>query len=155
MKHGLTDGISRITCICVILTPSISTPYAYGLFVFDIRLGPPYPNDAPLVKYHHRSSDKCNLNLYIDGNICLSLLGTWEGKDKELWTLDASVLQVLQSLRSLVLNENHYFNEADYTRVCSTFDTSTASERLLNEHACCIDDVAGIVEPVHHADSAI
>ena len=56
------------------------TPYEGGLFVFDVQLRSDYPASPPLVTYISHSREKLNPNLYVDGKVCLSLLGTWDGK---------------------------------------------------------------------------
>lgn len=56
-----------------------------------------------------------NPNLYEDGKICLSLLGTWEGSKGEGWSAGRStLLQVIVSILGLVLVREPYFNEAGY-----------------------------------------
>lgn len=60
-------------------------------------------------------SGPVNPNLYEDGKICLSLLGTWPGSDpSDTWSPKATILQVLVSLLGLVLVENPYYNEAGF-----------------------------------------
>ena len=51
-------------------------------------------------------------NLYTDGKVCLSLLGTWGGKGSEMWTSDSTLLQLLVSIQGLILVPFPYFNEA-------------------------------------------
>lgn len=57
------------------------TPYAGGLFEFDCFLPLDYPQKPPLV--HLRTTGngivRFNPNLYANGKVCLSLLGTWPG----------------------------------------------------------------------------
>lgn len=97
----------------VILGPH-GTPYQDGLFFYDIHLPPKYPSEPPLV-YYHSGGWKLNPNLYENGNICLSLLNTWQGRGSEVWNpKSSSILQVLVSLQGLVLNAKPYFNEAGY-----------------------------------------
>ena len=58
-----------------------------------------------------------NPNLYADGKVCLSLLGTWHGSgDKsEKWNPRASSLaQVLMSVQHQILVAEPYFNEPSY-----------------------------------------
>lgn len=58
------------------------TPYAGGLFEFDCFIPLEYPNKPPLM--HLRTtgggSVRFNPNLYNNGKVCLSLLGTWHGR---------------------------------------------------------------------------
>ncbi|VDN13125.1 unnamed protein product [Dibothriocephalus latus] len=101
----------------MIVGPS-GTPYEGGLFFFDIRLTPEYPNQPPEVHYHSLTPERINPNLYVEGRVCLSLLGTWKGHSTENWSSDFSnLLQVLVSLQGLILNAEPFFNEAGYDAV--------------------------------------
>ena len=43
---------------------------------------------------------RINPNLYETGNVCLSLLGTWSGKeDSEEWTCNSNLLQLVVSIQ--------------------------------------------------------
>lgn len=49
------------------------------------------------LSYHHR-------NLYEEGKVCLSILGTWAGDRNETWSAArSSLLQALVSIQGLVL----------------------------------------------------
>ena len=98
------------------LSGPVDTPYAHGLFLFDIFLPDTYPNTPPLVKFLTTglgSTTRFNPNLYNDGKVCLSLLGTWHAAaDSEKWDPARSTLyQVLVSIQALILVEEPYFNE--------------------------------------------
>jgi baculoviral IAP repeat-containing protein 6 len=43
--------------------------------------------------------------------VCLSLLGTWEGRPEEKWNSSSTFLQVLVSIQSMILVETPYYNE--------------------------------------------
>ena len=58
----------------------VKTPYEDGLFFFDVQLPNDYPTSPPSVHYISYCSDRLNPNLYEDGKVCVSLLGTWAGK---------------------------------------------------------------------------
>ena len=54
-------------------------------------------------------------NLYNNGRVCLSLLGTWRGDGSgEKWTSGSTLLQVLTSIQSLIMTSQVYFNEPGY-----------------------------------------
>ena len=43
---------------------------------------------------------RINPNLYEDGTVCLSLLGTWSGKeDSEEWNVNSNLLQLVVSIQ--------------------------------------------------------
>ena len=66
----------------VLIDGPSNTPYEDGMFVFDIMLPHDYPTNPPLFHYLSFCSDRLNPNLYADGKVCVSLLGTWSGKVK-------------------------------------------------------------------------
>ena len=57
-----------------------NTPYEDGLFFFDVQLPNDYPASPPNVFFISFCSDRLNPNLYEDGKVCVSLLGTWAGR---------------------------------------------------------------------------
>merc|ERR1719154_130124 len=62
-----------------------------------------------------------NPNLYQDGKVCLSLLGTWDGAQGEHWNQHTStILQVLISIQSLILCPEPYYNEPGFERKYGT-----------------------------------
>lgn len=101
---------------CLIIGPA-DTPYEYCPFVVDLHLGPSFPNEPPKAHFHSWTSGlgRVNPNLYEEGKICLSLLGTWPGKsEKEGWSEKATILQVLVSLQGLVFVSKPFYNEAGF-----------------------------------------
>lgn len=87
------------------------TPYERGAFLFDIFLPENYPGAPPKVQLTTtgHGSVRFNPNLYANGKVCLSLLGTWDGPgwDPEHSTL----LQVLLSIRALIMVPDPWYNE--------------------------------------------
>ena len=83
------------------------TPYSGGLYCFDIYIPHEYPRVAPTVVLLTTGGGSVRFgpNLYADGKVCLSLLGTWEGPK---WKPNVSTLnQVLISIQGLVLGAEH------------------------------------------------
>ena len=67
-----------------------------------------YPNIPPLVHFRSFLNEKLNPNLYVDGSICLSLLGSWHGEGVELWSSSKSnLLQVLFYYIFIIINCNN------------------------------------------------
>lgn len=124
---ALPDGVfvrsweSRMDLIRVLFVGPLGTPYEYAPFLIDLYLPPQYPHEPPKAYFHSWEgaglSGRVNPNLYEDGKICLSLLGTWQGdsNNNEAWTPNQStVLQVLVSILGLVLVKEPYYNEAGF-----------------------------------------
>ncbi|KIJ20079.1 hypothetical protein PAXINDRAFT_174590 [Paxillus involutus ATCC 200175] len=102
---------NRVDIIKALIIGPEGTPYQDGCFLFDIFLGPGYNQSPPSVKYMTTNGGKYrfNPNLYADGKVCLSLLGTWSGPG---WISGRStLLQVLISIQSMILCDEPYLNE--------------------------------------------
>lgn len=110
------------------------TPYEDGLFFFDFQLSADYPKAPPLCHYISYCSDRLNPNLYEDGKVCVSLLGTWSGKGTEVWTLHSNLLQVIVSIQGLILVSEPYFNEAGYEKQKGS-QQGKENSRMYNEMA--------------------
>lgn len=126
---ALPDGVyvrtweSRMDLIRVLFVGPLGTPYEYAPFMIDLHLPPQYPFEPPKAFFHSWTADgagmsgRVNPNLYEEGKVCLSLLGTWQGDEarNESWTPNQStVLQVLVSILGLVLVKEPYYNEAGF-----------------------------------------
>ncbi|KAJ3296463.1 hypothetical protein HK104_001602 [Borealophlyctis nickersoniae] len=136
LNKSLPDGIlvrvfeDRIDLLRVLMVGPEGTPYDNGLFLFDVSLPNDYPQSPPckLAVYFHSWTNgmgRLNPNLYEDGKVCLSLLGTWQGKGCETWSPLSNILQVLVSIQGLVLVRHPYYNEAGYDRQLGTSEGST------------------------------
>ena len=111
-----------------------NTPYEDGLFFFDFQLGSDYPTLPPSCHYISYCTDRLNPNLYEEGKVCVSLLGTWSGKGTETWTPDSTLLQLLVSIQGLILVREPYFNEAGYEKQKGT-QQGEENSRMYNEMA--------------------
>ncbi|KAL3631419.1 Ubiquitin-conjugating enzyme E2, catalytic domain ues [Castilleja foliolosa] len=104
----------RMDLLRAVIIGAEGTPYHDGLFFFDVFFPSSYPSGPPLVHYHSRGL-RINPNLYNCGKVCLSLLNTWSGGEKEKWIPgESTMLQVLVSIQGLILNTKPYFNEPGY-----------------------------------------
>ncbi|CAN8259255.1 unnamed protein product [Cochlearia groenlandica] len=122
LENDLPDMIfvrayeSRMDLLRAVIIGAEGTPYHDGLFFFDIFFPDTYPSVPPSVNYHSGGL-RINPNLYNSGKVCLSLLGTWSGSQKEKWIPNNStMLQVLVSIQGLILNKKPYFNEPGHER---------------------------------------
>ena len=121
LRSSLPDGVfvrtweASLDLLRVLILGPLDTPYEYAPFVIDFSLEN-FPQQAPQAFFHSWTdgSGPVNPNLYENGKICLSLLGTWPGDDKqETWTPGKStILQVLVSILGLVLVREPYYSES-------------------------------------------
>ncbi|KAF3918678.1 hypothetical protein AA313_de0206409 [Arthrobotrys entomopaga] len=144
LHTSLPEGIfvrtweSRLDLLRVLIVGPRNTPYELAPFVFDFHLGPAFPSAPPTGYFHSWTNGigRVNPNLYEDGKICLSLLGTWHGEKKsENWSSSgSSLLQVLVSLMGLVLVKEPYYNEAGFN-VYLGAEEATVNANLYSERA--------------------
>lgn len=116
-----------------------NTPYEDAPFVIDWRLDSNFPQSPPIAHFlswtngngrvnpyvsflpgvfvnliHHR-------NLYEEGKVCLSILGTWAGEKSESWNAArSSLLQAFVSIQGLVLVRDPYFCEPSFEKMRGT-----------------------------------
>lgn len=122
----------RTDLLRALIVGSPGTPYEDAPFCIDFQLKPSYPQEAPLAFFHSWTGGHGRLspNLYEDGKICLSVLGTWAGEKSESWDPSKStLLQVLVSIQGLVLVSEPYFTEPGFER-----QSETEQGRLNSRH---------------------
>lgn len=106
----------RMDLISVMMVGPKRTPYQNALFFFDFQMGREYPKNPPVCHYISYCTERLNPNLYEEGKVCVSLLGTWSGRDTEVWSSASTMLQVLVSIQGLILVDEPYYNEAGYEK---------------------------------------
>lgn len=142
LMTSLPDGIhvkayeDRMDIYSVMIRGPRHTPYEDALFLFEVKLPADYPHSPPLCHYMSFSRERLNPNLYEDGKVCLSLLGTWPGQQKmETWSPGVSnLLQLLVSIQGLILVAEPYFLEPGFEREKGT-TSGAAKSRQYNEQA--------------------
>ena len=85
------------------------TPYFGGFFLFEFKYSYDYPYTPPVLKYYTNANMiRFNPNLYVNGKVCLSILGTWYGSEQ--WSSTQSIKSILLSLIT-VFNDKPLINE--------------------------------------------
>ncbi|WVR07973.1 hypothetical protein IAU60_005016 [Kwoniella sp. DSM 27419] len=121
---------ARVDVLKAMIIGPEDTPYQNGCFIFDIHLPLEYNTISPAVKSMTTNGGKFryNPNLYADGKVCLSLLGTWSGPG---WVPGQStLLQVLISIQSLILCEEPYLNEPGWASQGGTSQSQAYSANV-------------------------
>ncbi|GLH14620.1 hypothetical protein R5R35_001248 [Gryllus longicercus] len=120
-----------MTVIHALITGTFDTPYEGGFFYFFIRCPPDYPIRPPRVKLMTTGAGtvRFNPNMYKNGKICLSILGTWTGP---CWSPAQSLSSLLISIQSL-LNEKPYHNEPGFERERNPGDTARYNDIIQHE----------------------
>jgi len=90
------------------------TPYAHGMYLFEVRVDlNKYPHFPPTVKMLTTDGKtRINPNLYANGKVCLSILGTWSGPG---WIQSMTLSSVLMQIQTL-MNEDPLQNEPGYEK---------------------------------------
>ena len=103
----------------------ISNHYYYfiiligGYFVFTIIFPPTFPNDAPFIKLQTTGGGQIrfNPNLYKNGKVCLSILGTKGGQND--WSPAQTLTGILLSIQVNYLLRSFFNNYTTYA-ICYT-----------------------------------
>jgi len=132
------------------------TPYAAGFFIFDVRFPPQFPAAPPSVQLltTGRNTVRFNPNLYECGKVCLSLLGTWEGREGETWCERTStLLQVLVSIQALIFVPDPYYNEPGFE---AQMGTPLGNHRAATYAAEVKQNAIkwGVIDPLRNPDPA-
>ncbi|KAG1673436.1 hypothetical protein FOA52_002201 [Chlamydomonas sp. UWO 241] len=95
-----------------------------------------YPQKPLLVQFLTSGGGtvRFNPNLYVNGKVCLSLLGTWSGPSWQPGT--STLLQVLLSISALVIVPGPFFNEPSYEGMLS-MPQGQARSKAYNEGIRC------------------
>jgi ubiquitin-conjugating enzyme E2 Z len=103
------------------------TPYEFGFFEFFCKFGKEYPTKAPDVTARTTNGGRTrfNPNIYAQGKVCLSILGTWRGERGEEWSSAQGLESILISIQSL-MSGNPYENEPGFEDVKSDDDKENA-----------------------------
>jgi ubiquitin-protein ligase len=72
------NRVDKMKCM---ITGSTGTPYAHGMYEYDMFFENSYPQTSPKMNLTTTGNGQIrfNPNLYACGKVCLSLLGTWRG----------------------------------------------------------------------------
>ncbi|XP_077564493.1 ubiquitin-conjugating enzyme E2 Z-like [Haemaphysalis longicornis] len=131
-----------ITKIHALVVGPLDTPYEGGFFHFLLKCPTDYPIAPPRVRLLTTDGGRVrfNPNLYANGKVCLSILGTWAGPP---WSSAQSIASVLVSIQSL-MNENPFHNEPIATRW--PLFGSPSNYKIIIQHETIRVAVCGTVE---------
>lgn len=114
------DNLDNLDCL--IIGPP-DTPYEFGFFRFEMKFGSNYPDKPPKVLITTTDGNRVRLNpnLYSQGKVCLSILGTWTGESADEWRSTYSVNYILRAIQSLIMTSKPYHNEPGYEEMKSEY----------------------------------
>jgi ubiquitin-protein ligase len=95
----------------LIMGPS-DTPYEWGYFFFLLEFPEQYPHKSPRVTFKTTTSNiRFNPNLYSNGKVCLSILGTWHGPIETKWNSGRTAIEVLLQIQTHIFIPDPFYNE--------------------------------------------
>ncbi|KAL2134757.1 hypothetical protein VTI74DRAFT_10913 [Chaetomium olivicolor] len=105
------------------------TPYEFGFFEFAFKINKDYPRKSPSVTAITTNGGRCrfNPNIYANGKVCLSILGTWRGEPGEEWSPAQGLESILLSIQSL-MSSNPYENEPGFEDASEESDQKNQKE---------------------------
>lgn len=113
-KIFIYPDIENIFKIYALIIGPEDTPYQNGFYFFELIFPNNYPINPPKVNFCTIDKDvRFNPNLYENGKVCLSILGTWTGPG---WTPSMTLTSILLSIQSL-LHNNPISNEPGYENI--------------------------------------
>lgn len=106
------DEENMMKAIAMIIGPKDSL-YEHGILLFDISFPVNYPFSPPILTYKAINNIRIHPNMYVNGKVCLSILGTWSGPG---WTSAMDIVTVMITIQSL-LDKNPIMHEPGYENV--------------------------------------
>eukprot|EP01122_Echinamoeba_exundans_P007647 TRINITY_DN2398_c0_g1_i1.p1 TRINITY_DN2398_c0_g1~~TRINITY_DN2398_c0_g1_i1.p1 ORF type:complete len:897 (+),score=244.48 TRINITY_DN2398_c0_g1_i1:337-3027(+) len=128
--HVMIDE-DDVTHVSALIIGPEDTPYADGFFHFDMVYPHDYPWNPPKVTLvtTNNGTVRFNPNLYSNGKVCLSILGTWSGPS---WTSVQTMYSTLISIQSL-MNGAPYHNEPGYEEEKTKGDVEAYNKIIQHE----------------------
>jgi len=110
------DNLYKIRCM--IIVGEKDTPYYMGHYFFTLNFHPKnYPFQPPSIEFETKNGNvRFHPNLYTNGKVCISILGTWTGPP---WSSCQSLTTVLLSLQAL-FTEFPLQHEPGYENISKT-----------------------------------
>jgi len=94
------------------------TPYEHRLFLFKMNIPETYPREPPKVLFIS-PVNRIHPNLYAEGKVCLSILGTFSGPS---WTSMMNIENVMAQIQALLSNDALHHEPGHEKKDSSTFD---------------------------------
>ena len=98
------------------------TPYENGYYMFKVKFTEEYPFKPPKVNFLSVSPVRIHPNLYTNGKVCLSILGTWAGPS---WKSIMDINSIAMSIQS-ILSKKAIQNEPGFSTeeglLCQKYD---------------------------------
>lgn len=146
---------SDLSVMRVLITGPDKTPYENGCFIFDVFLPYDYPTSHPNMWFLNHGGVRFNPNLYADGKICISLLGTWghSSHTGENWNPTTSTIyQLLLSVQSQILVDFPFFNEPAFYNGQKKYTQESIQYNFNIRHYTMQFAILGLLESNHYSE---
>ena len=109
--HQCEDEINKIY---VAIAGPIGSVYEDGIYFFVFEFTNTYPNEPPKCRFLNwqNSIHRMHPNMYANGLMCLSILGTWSGPS---WTSAMTLSMIILSIQA-IMDENPLVHEPGYEK---------------------------------------
>ena len=103
---------TSIDTIYVAIVGTPDTVYADGMYFFKFVFPPSYPFEPPTGTFLNWQNSKIRIhpNMYVNGKLCLSILGTWSGPS---WTSAMTLTTIIVTIQS-IMTDNPLVNEPSF-----------------------------------------
>ncbi len=124
------------------------TPYEDCPMLYSFRFSETFPFDSPAVSFNTSDGHtRFHPNMYIDGKVCLSILGTWSGPS---WSSIMRISTVLVTLQS-IMTANPITNEPGYETLAANTEKAVSYSRIVE--VACIRYILERAEALIHPSS--
>ena len=123
------DEIDLLNAKILIIGPK-DTPYEGGYYIYKVRFPESYPFKPPKVTFCSNSKIRIHPNMYVNGKVCLSILGTWSGPSWEAVMDINCVAKTIQSLMSKKTLQNEPGFQTEVGEQCINYDRIVSFENI-------------------------
>ncbi|CAE7211594.1 UBE2Z [Symbiodinium microadriaticum] len=149
------DDVHPHKAVAIIIGPD-GSPYARAPYLFRFVFPNTYPLKPPSATFCTGDGRvRFNPNLYTNGKVCLSILGTWAGPSWTSLSTFRSVLLSIQSLLSLNPLQNEPGHEHETGRDCDLYSAMLRYESLAVAALQLTKPLASCFEPMRELLGAI
>ena len=123
------DESNLLNAKILIIGPE-DTPYEGGYYIYKVKFPEEYPFKPPKVTFCSNSKIRIHPNMYVNGKVCLSILGTWAGPSWESVMDINCVAKTIQSLMCKRALQNEPGFQTEVGEPCINYDRIISFENI-------------------------
>lgn len=134
---------SSIDTVYVAIVGTSDTVYEDGMYFYKFVFPSSYPFEPPTGTFLNwqNASVRIHPNMYVNGKLCLSILGTWSGPS---WTSAMTLTTIIITIQS-IMTDNPLVNEP-------SFDLTNKTPTRIHRPAQLYTDFANLVRYCNYRD---